>query len=91
MNRGLKISLIVVGSLAVAGGLTYAIVKSIRKKKAEKKAVEKELQESQQLKEINEGLEGQQSSKDNNITPVRNLDRVLNNSFSEIKNVKLGI
>jgi len=89
MNRGLKISLIVVGSLAVAGGLTYAIVKSIRKKKAEKKAVEKELQESQQLQEINEGLEGQQSSKDNNITPVRNLDRVLNNSFSEIKNVKL--
>jgi hypothetical protein len=89
MNRGLKISLIVIGSLAVAGGLTYAIAKMIRKKKDEKKAVEKELQEIQQLKEINEGLEGQESSKNNNISPVRNLDRVLNNSFSEIKNVKL--
>ena len=38
MNRGLKITLIVVGSLAVAGGLTYAIAKMIRKKKDEKKA-----------------------------------------------------
>jgi hypothetical protein len=89
MNRGLKISLIVVGSLAVAGGVTYAIVKNIRKKKAEKKAVEKELQESEQLKEINEGLESQQSTKDEKISPVRNLDKVLNNSFSEIKGVLL--
>ena len=36
MNRGLKITLIVVGSLAVAGGITYAIVKSIQKKKKQK-------------------------------------------------------
>jgi cell division protein FtsB len=46
MNRGLKITLIVVGSLAVAGGITYAIVRSIRKKKEEKEAQEKELQET---------------------------------------------
>ena len=89
MNRGLKITLIVVGSLAVAGGITFAIVKSIRKRKENKEAQEKELRETQQLEEINTGLESQQSTKDDKITPVRNLDKVLNNSFSEIRGVKI--
>lgn len=89
MNRGLKITLIITGSLALAGGLTYAIIKSVRKKKEQKKQVEKELQESQQLEEINQNLESQQNIQDNKIAPVRNLDKVLNNSFSQIKGVKL--
>ena len=89
MNRGLKITLIVVGSLAVAGGITYAIVRSIRKKQKEKEAQEKELQETQKLEEINTGLDSQQSTVDNKISPIRNLDKVLNNSFNEIKGVKL--
>ena len=89
MNRGLKITLIVVGSLAVAGGITFAIVKSIRKRKENKEAQEKELQETQQLEEINAGLDSQQSTQDDKITPLRNLDKVLNNSFSEIRGVKI--
>jgi hypothetical protein len=91
MNRGLKITLIVVGSLAVAGGITFAIIKSIRKRKEQKEDMEKELSETQQLEEINKGLEGQESDKptSNKIAPVRNLDKVLNNSFSQIKGVKL--
>ena len=36
MNRGLKITLIVVGSLAVAGGITFGIVKKIRKRNEQK-------------------------------------------------------
>ena len=89
MNKALKISLIIGGSLAVAGGVTYLITKRIRKKKEEKKAVEKELLETQQIKDINKGLEGQQTAKDNKISPVRNLDKVLNNSFSDIQYVLL--
>ena len=89
MNRGLKITLIVVGSLAVASGITYAVVKSIRSKRQKKEELEKELQQSQQLEEINTGLESQQSTKDDKIYPVRNLDKVLNNSFNEIKGIKL--
>ena len=90
MNRGLKITLIVVGSLAVAGGVTFAIVRSIRKKKEQKEEQEKELQETQQLEEINTGLESQQSTQQNSkVIPLRNLDKVLNNSFKEIKGVKL--
>jgi len=89
MNRGLKITLIVVGSLAVAGGITYAIVRSIRKRKEQEEEDEKNLQETQQLEQINQGLESQQGTKDNKIVPVRNLDKVLNNSFIEIKGVKL--
>ena len=90
MNRGLKITLIVVGSLALAGGITFAIVRSIRKKKEQKEEQEKELQETQQLEEINTGLESQQSTQQNSkVIPLRNLDKVLNNSFKEIKGVKL--
>ena len=89
MNRGLKITLIITGSLLVAGGITFAIVKSVRKRKAEKKEVEEELKETQQLEEINQNLESQQTVVDDKISPVRNLDKVLNNSFSQIKGVKL--
>jgi hypothetical protein len=89
MNRGLKITLIIVGSLAVAGGVTFAIVRSIRKKKKEKEAQKKELEETQQLEVINTGLDSQQSTKDDNVIPKRNLDNVLNNSFNEIKGVKI--
>ena len=41
MNRGLKITLIVVGSLALAGGITFAIVRSVRKKKEQKEEQER--------------------------------------------------
>lgn len=91
MNRGLKITLIVVGSLAVAGGITYGIIKSIRKKKEQKEELEKELQESQALEQVQEELESTQDTKkdDTKIIPLRNLDKVVNNSFKEIKGVKL--
>lgn len=89
MNKGLKITLIIAGSLAVAGGITYAIITSIRKKKEKKELLEKELIETQQLEEINTGLQSQQSAKDDKISPVRNLDKVLNNSFNEIKGIKI--
>lgn len=90
MNRGLKITLIVVGSLALAGGITFAIVRSVRKKKEQKEEQEKELQETQQLEDINTGLESQQSTQQSSkVIPLRNLDKVLNNSFKEIKGVKL--
>jgi hypothetical protein len=89
MNKGLKITLIVVGSLALVGGITYAISRSVRKKKEQKEEQEKELQETQQLEEINTGLDSQQSINDNRVVPIRNLDKVLNNSFSEIKGVKI--
>lgn len=89
MNRGLKITLIIAGSLVVAGGVTFAIVRSIRKKKEQKEEQEKELQETQQLEEINTNLESQQSTKDNKVIPLRNLDKVLNNNFSEIRGIKI--
>jgi len=93
MNRGLKIALIITGSLALAGGITYGIVRSVRKRKEEKEKLEEELQETEQLQEINEGLESQESSSSssssNKVFPKRNLDKGINNSFQEIKGVKL--
>lgn len=91
MNKGLKITLIVVGSLAVAGGITYGIIKNKRKKNEEKEKLKKELENSQALEQIQEGLESTQDTKkdDDKIIPLRNLDKVINNSFKEIKGVKL--
>lgn len=89
MNKGLKITLIVVGSLAVAGGITYGIIKSVRKKREQKEALEKELQQTQELEQVQEELESTQSTKDDRIIPLRNLDKGINNSFKEIKGVKL--
>lgn len=91
MNKGLKITLIVVGSLALASGITFGIIKYIRKRKEQKEELEKELSETQQLEQINKGLEGQEAdkSKGDKISPIRNLDKGLNNSFSEIKGVKI--
>jgi hypothetical protein len=90
MNRGLKITLIIAGSLVVAGGVTFAIVRSIRKKKEQEEAQKKELEETQQLEEINTNLESQQSTQQSNkVIPLRNLDKVLNNTFNEIRGVKI--
>jgi hypothetical protein len=89
MNRGLKITLIVVGSLAVAGGITFGIVRKIRKRNEQKEALEKELQNAQALEQVQQELEATQDTKDNKIIPVRNLDKGINNSFKEINGVKL--
>lgn len=91
MNKGLKITLIVAGSLAVAGGIGYAIYRSVKKKKEQKEELEKELKETKELEEINKGLEGQQGTQKDadKVFPVRNLDKAINNSFNEIKGVKL--
>ena len=89
MNRGVKITLIVVGSLAVAGGITYGIIKNKRKKNEEKEKLKKELENSQALEEIQQELESTQDTKDDKIIPLRNIDKGINNSFKEIKGVKL--
>jgi|688.fasta_scaffold142687_2 hypothetical protein len=90
MERKLKITLIIVSSLAVAGGITLGIRQLINNKKNRKLALEKELADIQKLEEINAGLGGQTTTTtttSNTISPVRNLDKVLNNPFSEIKGV----
>ena len=63
MNKGLKITLIIVGSLAVAGGITYGVIKNKRKKNEEKEKLKKELENSQALEQIQEGLESTQDTK----------------------------
>jgi hypothetical protein len=94
MNRGLKITLIVVGSLVVAGGVTLGVVLRSKKKKKEKEDLIKELEETKKLEEINKGLDVQQSTVvapnvQTKVIPIRNLDKVINNSFAEIKGVTL--
>lgn len=91
MNRGLKITLIVVGSLAVAGGITYGIIANRRKKKEEKAELEAELKNAQDVQQIEKEQQATQDTKKDSdkIVPLRNLDKVVNNSFNEIKGVKL--
>lgn len=91
MNKGLKITLIILGSLAVASGVTIAILRTSRKKKEEKDKVLQDLQNAQELEKINENLSVQDKPVEtsSNVVPVRNLDKVLNNAFAEIKGVNL--
>ena len=85
MNKGLKITLITLGSLALAGGIGFGIYRLVQKRKREREEVERELQEIQDLEEINEGLEGQQETQGDKISPARNLDKSINNPFNKIK------
>jgi hypothetical protein len=91
MNRGLKITLIVVGSLVVAGGITLGIVMRSKKKKKQKEEVIKELEETKKLEEINKGLDAQQTTvqTQTKIIPIRNLDKGINNTLAEIRGVTL--
>ena len=91
MERKLKITLIIVSSLAVAGGITLAIRQLIINKNKRKLALLKELADIQKLEELNAGLSGQATTttttSNTTISPIRNLDKVLNNPFSDIKGV----
>ena len=91
MERKLKITLIIVGSLAVAGGITLAIRQLIINKNKRKIALLKELADIQKLEEINAGLSGQATTttttSNTTISPIRNLDKGLNNPFSDINGV----
>jgi hypothetical protein len=91
MNRGLKITLIIFGSLAVAGGVTIAILRRKRKKEEQEEKIRKELQNAQELEKINENISVQDKpvATSTNVVPVRNLDKVINNAFAEIKGVNL--
>jgi hypothetical protein len=88
MKKGLKITLIVVVTLALAGGIV-AITSTIRKRKKDKEQKEKEEQEKEELEAINQNIESQQTIKDDRVVPVRNLDKNINNAFKDIKGVTL--
>jgi hypothetical protein len=89
MNKTLKTTLIVVGSLALAGGITYAIYRVAKKRKEDKEQKEREQQQEAELQIINEGVSGQQESTSEMVTPIRNLDKNINNSYAEIRGVEL--
>jgi len=88
MTKGLKITLIIVSTLALAGGVV-AITYSVRKRKREKEQKEKDEKQTEELEIINQGLESQETIKDDRIVPVRNLDKNINNSFKDIKGIML--
>jgi hypothetical protein len=94
MNRALKIGLIVTGGLAVAGVGTWLILKARNKKKEED--LDKKLadENKQQLEQISSGLGSTQSGNVQQInancnpqylTPVRNLNKDVNNPYKEVK------
>lgn len=89
MNKTLKTTLIVFGSLALAGGITYAIYRVAKKRKEDKEKEELDKQQEAELQIINEGVAGQQQGTSEMVTPIRNLDKNINNSYEEIRGAEL--
>jgi hypothetical protein len=99
MNRTLKISLIIGGTLIVSGGL-FLLGRRIVKKAKEKREEEKRLaEEREKLDELKEGLDNTSTgigvspdcSKKDRWIPKRNIDTDIINPFSELKGVKLYV
>lgn len=99
MKKGVKIALIV-GGAAVVGVSTYLIIRKVRQKKreeAEKKRLEEEnkasIESTIAALEMQQGSNTPPSSKGGCsgkvITPKRNLNRDINNNFSEIKGMTI--
>lgn len=86
MNKSLKISIIVLSSLIVAGGITLLLIKRKRKKVEKEIIIQKELDNIKELDEIRDGLDSQDEIPSSNyINPTRNLDKGISNNFRDIK------
>lgn len=96
MNKALKITLITVGLLAV-GTSTYFIARAIRRKNEREEEEEKQKEENKkELEQAIDNLNSQSSNGSANasceqifVKPDRNLNKDINNSFSDIKGVTL--
>lgn len=91
MDRRIKIGLIILGSVAVAGGVGYLIFRQIKKaKQQEKELKEKEEKIEQNIQQIQQGEQQVQGVQEGNkVTPIRNIDKGINNAFNDIKGIKL--
>jgi len=91
MDRRIKIGLIILGSVAVAGGISYLIYRQVKKAKKQQADIEaKEKKEKQNIQTIEQGQQQIQSQKaGDKVVAVRNIDKGINNAFGDIRDVKL--
>ena len=91
MDRRIKIGLIILGSVAVAGGVGYLIYQQVKKsKKQEKELQEKENKEKENIADIEEGKQQIKEVKaGNKVEPIRNIDKGINNAFNDLLGVKI--
>jgi len=91
MDRRIKIGLIILGSVAVAGGISYLVYRQVKKAKKQQADIEaKEKKEKENIQTIEQGQQQIQSQKaGDKVVAVRNIDKGINNAFGDIKDVKL--
>ena len=91
MDRRIKIGLIILGSVAVAGGISYLIYRQVKKAKKQQADIEaKEKKEKENIQTIEQGQQQIQSQKaGDKVVAVRNIDKGINNAFGDIRGVKL--
>jgi len=91
MDRRIKIGLVIFGSVAVAGGIGYLIYRQIKKAKQQAKELkEKEEKVEQNIADIKQGEQQIQGVKTGDkVTPIRNIDKSINNAFNDINGVKI--
>jgi hypothetical protein len=91
MDRRIKIGLVILGSVAVAGGLGYLIYRQVKKSKKQQEQLEaKEKKEKDNIADIQESEQQVKEAKTGNkVEPIRNIDKGINNAFNDIKGVKI--
>lgn len=99
MNKALKLSLIIGGSLVVAGAGVIVGRKLWIKRKQKKEEEERIAKQKQELEQLQAGLTGTSTgvgtspdcSKKDRWIPKRNVDQMIINPYDELKNVGISV
>jgi hypothetical protein len=82
----------ILGGILVLGGVSFLTYRQIKKSRDLKALKEEEKRKEEEVAKLEQNTQGTESSDTNvgdNITPVRNVDKAINNKFSDIRGVVL--
>jgi len=82
----------ILGGILVLGGASFLVYRQIKKSRDLKALREEEKKKEEEVSKLEENTQGTESSDTNvgdNITPVRNVDKAINNKFSDIRGITL--
>lgn len=82
----------ILGGVLVLGGASFLIYRQVKKSRDLKALREEEKKKADEVAKLEENTQGTDSSNTqigDTITPIRNVDRAINNKFSDIRGVNL--
>ena len=82
----------ILGGILILGGASFIIYRQVKKSRDLKALQEEEKQKAEEVAKLEENTQGTDSSNTkigDTISPLRNVDRAINNKFSDIRGVVL--